>query len=303
MSYAPAFGYQLAAARPRTREPLDLSRWRLAGIGGDMVRMAALSRFAEVFGPHGFRKESFRASYGMAELVLGFSFAPAGEGARAETLDLAALERGEARILPPGAAGGRAFARCGPPLPGHEAEIRDEAGRPLGPGRVGRIFARGPSVMRGYFRDPAATAEALRPGGWLDTGDKGCLIEGELVVTGRAKDLIIVNGRNIWPQDIEWLLETRLEAVREGGAAAFGLDPGSDDEAEGVALVLERRGGPEDAGAAAELRERAAALVRETFGLTPRVALAAPGALPRTSSGKLSRARAREMFRSGAFAG
>jgi len=289
LSYAPSFGYELAARRARPAADLDLSSWRIAGVGGDMVRKANLDAFAAAHALHGFDPRAFLPSYGMAELALGLTFPPTGRGCLVETPDPEALERGEAR---PG--GGRAFARCGTPLPGHEVEIRDAEGRPLPGGRVGRIHARGPSVMKGYFRDPDATAEALGPGGWLDTGDTGYLVEGELVVTGRAKDLILVNGRNIWPQDIEWTLERGLEGLREGGVAAFALDDGSDER---VVVALETRALDPDA--AGRLREAADALVRQSFGLAAEIALTRPGTLPRTSSGKLSRAQAREMHRAG----
>ena len=296
LSYAPSFGYRLAAGRARLSGPLDLSSWRIAGVGGDMVRPADLAAFAEVYGGHGFDRAGFVPSYGMAELALGLAFAPLGQGAVAEPLDPAALEAGEARrcTADPGA---RAFVSCGPPLPGHRVAIRDAGGRDLGPRAIGRIHARGPSVMQGYFRDPAASAEALSPDGWLDTGDTGYLTEtGALVVTGRAKDLIIVNGRNIWPQDIEWMLESRVEGVRPGGVAAFPVEA---DGAERLGLVLEAR--PADEAARAALRRAADAMVREAFGLAPDLAFARPGGLPRTSSGKLSRAQARAMFDDGRF--
>ncbi len=237
LSYAPSFGFQLAT-RARLDGPLDLSSWRLAGVGGDMVKTGNLDTFAALYAPHGFRPEAFLASYGMAELTLGLTFSPPGVGYRADVLDAGALERDLARPAAAGTDGARAFARCGVPLPGHEVEIRDDSGRPLGEWRVGRVFARGPSMMQEYFRDPAATAEVLSPDGWLETGDKGYLADGELVITGRSKDLIIINGRNIWPQDIEWTLEHRLDGLREGGVAAFGIDVGADER---LGVVLQER--------------------------------------------------------------
>lgn len=297
LSYAPSFGYQLAARRARLAEPVDLSCWRIAGIGGDMIKTGNLDEFARIYAPHGFRAESFLPSYGMAELALGFTFAPRNVGCRAETLDTAALERGEAVTAAAGAAGTRAFASCGRPLPGHEMQVRDDAGRVLGPRRVGRVFARGPSVMQGYFRDPAASAAVLSGDGWLETGDKGYATEaGELVITGRSKDLIIINGRNIWPQDIEWMLEHRLPGVREGSVAVFGVDSEAE---EGLAVVLEHRG--TDPAERQRLRAEADGMVRTLFGLAPEIVFSQPGTLPRTSSGKLSRAQAREMHRAGRF--
>lgn len=155
--------------------------------------------------------------------------------------------------------------------------------------------------MQGYFRDPAATEAVLSGDGWLETGDKGYATEdGELVVTGRSKDLIIINGRNIWPQDIEWLLEHRLEGVREGSVAVFGTDGASaENDEENLAVVVEFRG--TDPVERERVREEADAIVRQSFGLAPEIVLSPPGMLPRTSSGKLSRAQAREMHRAGRF--
>ena len=291
LSYAPSFGYELAARRARAQSDLDLTCWRIAGVGGDMVRKTNLDAFTAAYAAHGFRDDAFLPSYGMAEVSLGLTFSPLGRGCVVETPDPQALERGEVR---PAVSGGRAFARCGKPLPGHSVEIRDDEGHPLPPGRVGRILARGPSVMQGYYADPEATAEALTPGGWLDTGDTGYLVDGELVVTGRAKDLILVNGRNIWPQDIEWTLERELAGLREGGVAAFSVDDGSH---EGVVVALETR--VVDPEVVARLRQTADDLVRQSFGLTAVITLTRPGSLPRTSSGKLSRSGARALHCAG----
>ena len=297
ISYAPSFGYQLAAQRARGVEALDLACWRVAGVGGDMVKTANLDAFARAYAPAGFDPASLVASYGMAEAALGLTFAERGRGCRTDTVDAAALERGEA-VAARDREAARTFARCGVPLPGHEVAVRDGEGRALGPRRVGRIAARGPSVMQGYFRDPEATAAVLSTDGWLDTGDLGYVVDGELVITGRSKDLIIVNGRNIWPQDIEWMLEQRLAGVREGGVAAFGREPERRDGEEGLVVVLERRGAAE---ADAELETEAAAMVRDLVGVAAEVVVTRPGALPRTSSGKLSRTGARALYRDGRF--
>ena len=296
LSYAPSFGFQLAAQRSRLGEPLDLSAWRVAGVGGDMVKAGNLDEFAEVFGPHGFRPESYVVSYGMAELTLGLTFCAPGRGYRADFLLSGPLERDIAECASTGVDGARAFVRCGVPLPGHEVEIRDDAGRRLGDFRIGRVFARGPSMMQGYFRDPAATAEVLSGDGWLETGDKGYLAEGELVITGRSKDLIIINGRNIWPQDIEWNLEHRVDRLREGGVAAFSIEDGS---AERLGVVLQTaRSDPDERDS---LRSETDRLIRQLFGLAPEIFFIRPGLLPRTSSGKLSRSKVREMHRAGRF--
>src|SRR6185503_13172211 len=129
----------------------------------------------------------------------------------------------------------RDFALCGPALPGHELEVRDERGEPLGEGQVGRIFARGPSLMRAYFGQAEETERVLSADGWLDTGDLGYLSGGEIVITGRAKDLIIVNGRNVWPQDLEWTAEAEAAALRSGDVAVFSV--AGEGEETVVALV------------------------------------------------------------------
>ncbi|KAB0677186.1 fatty acyl-AMP ligase [Aureimonas leprariae] len=295
ISYAPSFGYDLCVRRLGSGgappEGLDLSSWRAAGIGGDMIRPEILARFADAFAAAGFRDTSFVASYGMAETVLAVSFAPLDRGIRAERLDLRHLEtQGEARPAE-GAAEARAFVRCGPALPGHALEVRGEKGGPLGEGRVGRIFARGPSTMEGYYRNEGATAEVLSPDGWLDTGDLGYLHGGEIVITGRAKDLIIVNGRNIWPQDLELTAESEVEGLRSGDVAAFSVD--SDGE-ERVVVLVECR--PSDGDARARLADNVEKLLRSRHGIDVEVALARPNSLPLTSSGKLSRVRARELY-------
>lgn len=300
MSYAPSFGYELAAKRGRTTAGLDLSRWRIAGIGGDMIKVANLNEFTDAYAPHGFDAGSFLPSYGMAEVSLGLTFSALGSGCRSQRLDLDCLDGGDAVKTSAGRA--RDFAICGTALPDHRVEIRDPAGMALPEGRVGKVFAQGPSLMQGYFNNPEATAEVLDDRGWLDTGDLGAFIDGELVLTGRAKDLIIVNGRNIWPQDIEWTLEHRVAGAREGGVVAFGGadDPGDGREEE-VTIVIECRTSQPDGREA--LKTEADALVREIHGVSPRVALSKPGLLPRTSSGKLSRAKARDMFLAGSFDG
>ncbi len=302
LSYAPSFGYELAARRARTTQGLDLSHWRVAGIGGDMIKARNLEIFADAFAAQGFRSESFLPSYGMAEATLALSFARLGRGCESEMLDLDALQAGLRDIARDDAGRRRRFAICGPALPLHAFEIRDADGAPVPEGRIGTIHARGPSLMSGYFRDDAATAAALSADGWLDTGDLGYLLGDNLVVTGRAKDLIIINGRNIWPQDIEWSVEQGVVGAREGGVVAFGVTPDSEDGEsveEQVAIVMECR--QNEAQAREAIRLSADRLVREAFGLAPQIAFLGAGSLPRTSSGKLSRARAREMFRAGAF--
>jgi fatty-acyl-CoA synthase len=296
ISYAPTFGYDLAARRAQAQAELDLRSWRIAGLGGDMIRPGPLRAFAEAYAPAGFDARAFLASYGMAEATLALTLTPAGAGLRTDIADLERLEQDGLAAAPHNGARAREFALCGRALPGHRLEVRDETGTALGERQLGRIFAAGPSLMKAYFGAPEETAQVLDADGWLDTGDLGYLVGGEVVVTGRAKDLIIVHGRNVWPQDLEWTAESRLESLRSGDVAVFSLP--SEDEEKVVALVQCRT---RDPAARAALRAAAAALLRSTHGLEVEVVLAPPHSLPQTSSGKLSRSRARALYQAGAF--
>ena len=299
VSYSPTFGFELCARRAETLnlEGLDLSSWRAAGIGGDMIRPQVLRGFVDRFTPTGFDPRAFVASYGMAEATLALSFAPLEAGLRAQCLDVDALEHDQVAAAPSnGSRRVREFALCGPPLPGHELEVRGDAGQPLGEGQVGRIYARGPSLMRAYFGQPEETARVLSEDGWLDTGDLGYFSQGEIVITGRAKDLIIVNGRNVWPQDLEWTAEAEAGALRSGDVAVFSVP--SEGEETVVALVQCRTSDPE---AREKLRTDIAGCLRLRHGIETEVVLTPPHSLPKTSSGKLSRSRAKAMYQAGQF--
>lgn len=295
ISYSPSFGYELCTRRERAinKSELDLSSWRIAGIGGDMIRPASLSGFARTFTACGYRADAFLPSYGMAEATLAISFAPVGHGIETDTVDLDCLEQDGVARAPLGPeARARTLVLCGTSLPGHEVEIRDAEGAALGDRRVGRIFARGASMMQGYDRRPADTQAILSVDGWLETGDLGYRIGETLVLTGRAKDLIIINGRNIWPQDLEWSVEHSVADVRTGDVAAFSVEL---DGQEVLVVAVEARGV-----AGAEHSQRLADAVRDAVrschGLDSRVVLVAPGSLPYTSSGKLSRSSVRQRY-------
>jgi fatty-acyl-CoA synthase len=299
ISYSPTFGYELCARRAEAAsiEHLDLSRWRSAGLGGDMIRTGPLLAFAERFKAVGFSDTAFVASYGMAEATLALSMSPLGEGLKVERLDVERLERDNLAVTTNDADRARDFARNGPVLPDHELEVRDETGAVLPERGVGRIYARGPSLMREYFEQPEETARVLSADGWLDTGDIGYLVDREIVITGRGKDLIILNGRNIWPQDLEWTAEAEIETLRSGDVAAFST-PGEGEEV--VVVLVQARGG--DADTRKALAEKVATVLRLRHSVETQVHLVGAHALPQTSSGKLSRSKAKAAFLAGAYA-
>ncbi len=299
LSYSPTFGYELCARRAETQTitGLDLSGWRAAGLGGDMIRPKVTTAFAERFSPHGFDPKAFVPSYGMAEATLALSFAPRGEGVRTDRVDTDVLEREHLAQAPAGGHGRqRDFVLCGPALPGHAIEIRNEAGAVLPERQVGRVFARGPSLMQTYYGRPEETARTLSDDGWLDTGDLGYFLDGQVVITGRAKDLMIINGRNVWPQDLEWTAEGGVPGLRSGDVAAFSVDHEAGEE---IVVVVQRRAA--DPVAREALREEISNLLRARHGLDVKVVAAPPHSLPQTSSGKLSRVKAKALYLAGAF--
>ena len=305
ISFSPTFGYELCVRRAATEiapSSYDLSRWRVAGVGGEMIRARALREFAEWFAPAGFEARALVPSYGLAEATLAVTFAHAGEGLQVDWVDCGdAFERGR-RALParPNGDGARrrvrAFAVCGRPMPGYRVEVRDDRGAALPDRMIGRVCIQGPSLMQGYFRNPGATRQMTTADGWLDSGDMGYLIDGQLVITGRSKDLIIFNGRNIWPQDLEWAVE-KLDGVRAGDVAAFAITTA--DEREQVIVVVECR--LNDAAAQLALRHAIKATIRKVAGLDCEVVLSPRRSLPFTTSGKLSRAAAKASYLSGAI--
>ncbi|MFQ5536249.1 MAG: AMP-binding protein [Gemmatimonadota bacterium] len=294
IAFGPPIGYQICEQRIRDDdlEGMDLSGWRIAGVGAETVRREPLMRFARRLRPVGFDPATFLPSYGLAEATLAVTFPPLGTGIRVDRVDLDLLSNaGEAR--PPADAEVRTVevVNCGHVFPEHELAVRDDRGRVLGPRQVGRITVRGPSVMDGYFECPSATAEVLDAEGWLDTGDLGYFTEDGVFITGRRKDLIIIHGRNIWPQDLEALAESQPQ-VRAGDASAFGVEDPEGEER--VVLVVQTR--VRDEGERESLASAIQADVYAHFGIHCFVDLVPPHTLPKTSSGKLSRAAARRGF-------
>ncbi|TCK19067.1 fatty-acyl-CoA synthase [Thiogranum longum] len=296
ISFGPPFGYELCTRRlrPGEAEKYDLSNWRVAGVGAEMIRSETLTRFAKALAPAGFDDRAFLACYGMAECSLAISFAPLFEKHSTDCVD-GDHHSDHQEALPihlsenPGRA--RCFVDCGQPLPEYEVEIRDEEGKVLSDRLSGSIFVRGPSVMSGYFNASEETEACLSDDGWLNTGDIGYRVNGNLIITGRKKDLIIINGRNIWPQDLEYLAEHQPE-VRIGDALAFSVPGVGNDEL--CILVVQCR--ESDPVKRADLADRLNRLVHMELGIDVFVELVPLHTLPRTSSGKLSRSKARQNF-------
>ncbi|WP_290060842.1 fatty acyl-AMP ligase, partial [Amycolatopsis solani] len=303
ISAAPNFAYAYSASRVTEAEKdfLELSRVVSLINGSEPVRPATIAKFQDAFAGCGLRPESHRSSYGLAEATVLVSVTDSGKAARQVTFDRDRLAAGAA--MP--AASGTTLVSCGRPA-GQRVRVADPVtGEAVEPGTVGEIRVSGPNVGRGYWGRPEASAATfglppLDPEtgeGWLATGDLGVVFDGELFVTGRLKDLVVVDGRNHYPQDIEQTVEEH-PAVRPHSAAAFAVEV---PEGEAAVIVVERAKGfeAEVADAAADLR----AAVSAGHGLRLHdVVFLAPGEVPRTSSGKISRARCRVSYADGSLA-
>ncbi len=298
ISIGPPFGYELCLQRLRQSdiEKFDLSAWRLAGVGAETIRPAPLFKFAEMLEPCGFNKEAFCACYGMAECSLAVSFAPLSKGLNIDAVDGDYLSEHRQALpvathMPESEIRSSRFVDCGTPLPEYQVEVRDGNGHRLPERHVGTIYVKSASVMSGYFGDLKLTQEVLTDDGWFNTGDLGYFVKNGLFITGREKDMIIINGRNIWPQDLEFAAEQQSE-VRTGDASAFAV-PGPDGQEKTVMMVQCRvSSDPERA----ELRERIQRLIYQELGIECHIDLVPRNTLPRTTSGKLSRSKARKEF-------
>ncbi|MEM8959923.1 MAG: fatty acyl-AMP ligase [Acidobacteriota bacterium] len=282
-SPAPNFGYQLCVERLATDDPvladLDLAGWDNAMTGAEMIRPETIEAFQHRFAGAGFRPEAFRPCYGLAEGTLAVTFDIQGRGARW-------------RPSP----SGEDVVSVGEPIADTRIEIRKPDGGVCPDGAVGEVCVSGPSVFAGYWNDPEATAESLRDG-WLHTGDLGFLHDGELYLTGRLKDLLIIRGHNVMPHELEWLAES---VVGGGGAlrsGAFTIDGGGQGE-QAVVVVEVATDLDRLADADHEIRKR---IGRELSLTVADVAFVRRGRIPKTTSGKVKRRELRQRYLDGAL--
>ncbi|MFW6175621.1 MAG: AMP-binding protein, partial [Acidobacteriota bacterium] len=301
LTAAPNFAYELCLAKlaDEDLEGLDLSCLRVTLNGAEPVSPRAVERFPERFAPYGLHREAMMPVYGLAECSLAVSFTPPDREPVVDTIARETFQK-EDRAEPadPGDEHPLRFVSCGRPIPGHEVRFVDEAGREVPDRHQGRLQFRGPSATSGYFRNPEATARLIRDDGWLDSEDLGYMAAGEIYLTGRAKDLIIRAGRNIYPQEVEDAVGT-VAGVRRGCVAVFAVE---EDETgtERLVVMAETRLDEGDAAGRRELVERIEAVTMDLVGTDPDdVVLVPPRTVPKTSSGKIRRSTAREMFRRG----
>ncbi len=292
VSYAPNFAYAQVVKRLRDNDldGLDLSCWRVAGCGAEPIHAPTLLSFAERLAPAGFRAEAFLPSYGLAESTLAVSIHRHGEPLRIDRVDGESLKGGKATPAIENNGRINEIVSCGFPIPDHQVAIISEEGMALPEREIGEVLFRGPSVTRGYFRNPEASAETWRDG-WLRTGDLGYLADGELYICGRSKELIIIRGANYYPQDIE-LAARDLPGIKRGNVAAFSVNDGREERLVILAEADHREG--------ESLRQSIASRIQEAIGLNVhRVALVPVGTLLRTTSGKLQRGKMKQLYEQG----
>ncbi len=299
VSFAPNFAYSLAVkrTRPEQRAAWDLSRMRHFGNGAEPVNPATVRAFLSAFSASGLKPSAMRTVYGMAESTVAVAFIRPDAHFPTDIIDRNAFQTTGLAVSAPASAltEGTAleFPSCGGAFPEHEFGIFSAQGQSLPDRQVGELWLRGPSVASGYYRDPEATARTFADG-WLHTGDLAYLVDGNLFITGRKKDLVILHGRNYTPQDFEWAIE-RIPDVRKGSAVAFSR-PG--EASEELVIALESRT-TDPKGLAQQVREH----ISLAFGVgTGDVLVCPPGTLPKTSSGKLQRATTRAKYLDGSLA-
>ena len=298
LSAAPNFAYELCVNKipDEEIEGLDLSCWRMALNGAEPVSPEAVRRFIDRFSPYGFNPGALSPVYGLAENSLAVAFPPLGRPPLIDVVDREAFQRtGEAVPVPADDPHALRFVSCGFPLVGYEVRIVDEAGREVEERREGRLEFKGPSASDGYFKNHEATARLVH-GEWRDSGDRAYVASGEVYITGRVKDIIIRGGRNLYPHELEGAVG-EVPGMRKGCVAVFGSpDPATGTER--LVVMAETR--ERDADALEKLRQAVQDVTVDLLG-TPAdvVALVPPHGVPKTSSGKIRRSSARELYESG----
>lgn len=282
-SAAPNYGFALLTRLLRGQPDADLSSLRCLLSGGEPVSPHTMRAFLDAARPYGLDPSVVMPAYGLAEATLAVTLSPRGRGMRVDDVDPVALELLDRAVRPAATGLSRGLVRLGAPVPGVSVRIVDRrTSAQVGDRRVGHIEISGPSVVGHYLGDPQPP-----PGTWLRTGDLGYLADGELIVCGREKDVLIAAGRNIYPQDIEAAAQ-EVPEVRPGGVATFGIPAESGDR---VVVVIESRTSRPQ-----EIRQAVMSAVLREVGIAAEVAVLAPGQLPKTSSGKLRRAEARRQY-------
>lgn len=296
ITFAPPFALGLAArrARPNQIKDWDLSKLRIVGVGAEPINPESARDFVELFSENSkMPTNAILPAYGMAEFTLAISLKEAGQTMRVRYVDPETFEN-EGRAIEATGDFALEHVSCGPIFPGHEVKIvSPETHQEMPDGCEGEICLRGPSVMPGYYLNDEATREAFRDG-WLRSGDLGYLWDGEIYVTGRLKDLIILNGRNIHPQSIEWPLQ-EIDGVRKGNVVAFSV-PGSSTEE--LVIALEKRADADNQ----TIREAVTDAISKEFSVqVAEVVVLEAGLLPKTSSGKLQRRKTRQLYLEGSL--
>lgn len=293
ISPAPNFAYELCVRKiaDKDLEGLDLSSWRAAFNGAEPVRADTLERFVERFARYGFRREALLPVYGLAEATLGVSASKPG-GWKVDRIEREEFESGgRATPAKQDDAATFEFVSAGEPFPGVEVRIVGDDGRDAGERCEGRLWFRSAAATSGYYRNPAATTALMREPGWLDSGDRAYWAEGEIYITGRAKDLIIKGGRNLYPHEIEDVAG-RVDGVRTGCVVAFGV-PDEHSGTEKLVVAAEVRNIAEANRISAEIKSA----VLDATGVPPDVVeLVRPQSIPKTSSGKLQRSETRRLY-------
>ncbi len=297
-----AFRHCVAMTNPKERAALDLSGWHVASCGAEPIVSETMHRFIDAFAPSRFRAEAFYPAYGMAEYTLLITLKPGGERPKDQELDASFLEEGLVRIATTASSGRRTVVSCGRPVGDTTVVIVDPLSHRRCPSdAVGEIWLAGRSVTQGYWNNPKETEQTFhaviadtQEGPFLRTGDLGFIKDGELYVTGRLKDLIIIRGRNHYPQDIEWTVQQCHPVLRAGSGAAFSVVGAGGEERLIVVQEIERLKDPLD------LRELVGqirqAVAEHHDVLADSILLIKAGTIPKTSSGKIQRQACRQAF-------